>query len=72
MDAERVARVLPVFERITARRGMTAEILFHPGTALVSELGDEFTKPGFNDFHTSPCRKTERDAARKLKPWNKA
>ena len=51
---------------------MTAEILFHPGTALVSELGDEFTKPGFNDFHTSPCRKTERDAARKLKPWNEA
>ena len=66
MDAERVARVLPVFERIAARRGTTAEVLFHPGTALVSELGDEFTKPGFNDFHTSPCRKMERDAAREL------
>lgn len=63
MDAVRLKKVLPAFARLVRHRTITAEILFHPGTALVQELGDEFTKAGFNEFHTSPRRKTEYESA---------
>lgn len=63
MDAVRLKKVLPAFARLVRHRTITAEILFHPGTALAQELGDEFTKAGFNEFHTSLRRKTEYEAA---------
>ena len=67
MDAVRLKAVLPAFARLVRHRSITAEILFHPGTVLAQELGDEFTKAGFNEFHTSPRRKTEDEAASLLR-----
>lgn len=67
MDSVRLKKVLPAFARLVRHRNITAEILFHPGTALVQELGDEFTKLGFNEFHTSPRRKTEYESASLLR-----
>ncbi|MDE7227135.1 MAG: ChbG/HpnK family deacetylase [Treponemataceae bacterium] len=63
MDAVRLKKVLPAFARLVRHRTITAEILFHPGTVLAQELGDEFTKAGFNEFHTSSRRKTEYESA---------
>ena len=63
MDAVRLKKVLPAFAQLVRHRTITAEILFHPGTALAQELGDEFTKAGFNEFHTSSRRKTEYESA---------
>ncbi|MDE6705142.1 MAG: hypothetical protein K2J81_04475 [Treponemataceae bacterium] len=63
MDAVRLKKVLPAFARLVRHRTITAEILFHPGTVLAQELGDEFTKAGFNEFHTSPQRQTEYESA---------
>ncbi len=63
MDSARLKKVLPAFVRLARRRGITAEILFHPGTALAQELDGEFTKAGFNEFHTSPQRQVEYDSA---------
>lgn len=63
MDAVRLKKVLPAFARLVRHRTITAEILFHPGTALAQEFDDEFTKAGFNEFHTSPQRQTEYESA---------
>lgn len=62
MGAERVQKALPNFEKKCKRRGAALEVLFHPGTALPTELTEEFTKPGFNEFHLSAGRKMEYDA----------
>ena len=66
MGAERVKKALPNFEKKRQRRGADLEVLFHPGTALQTELTDEFTKPGFNEFHLSAGRKMEYDALKEL------
>ena len=68
MGAERVQKALPNFEKKCKRRGAGLEVLFHPGTALPDELTDEFTKPGFNEFHLSAGRKTEYDALKAFGP----
>lgn len=65
MDS-RTAKVLPVFEKKARSRGMTAEVLFHPGTMKSCELTDEFTKKGFTAFHLSENRKIESDTIRRL------
>ena len=59
MDGKRLAAVLPAFKRAAQRKGRTLEILFHPGTALPEELGREFTKRGFNEFHLGHGRSIE-------------
>ncbi|MBQ6029110.1 MAG: hypothetical protein IJL24_06240 [Treponema sp.] len=68
MGAERVQKALPNFTKKCQRRGATLELLFHPGTVISAELTDEFTKPGFNEFHLSPGRKMERDALERIAP----
>lgn len=68
MGAELVQKALPNFEKKCKRRGATLELLFHPGTVISAELTDEFTKPGFNEFHLSPGRKMERDALERIAP----
>jgi predicted glycoside hydrolase/deacetylase ChbG (UPF0249 family) len=68
MGAERTQKALPNFEKKCKRRGATLELLFHPGTVISEELTDEFTKPGFNEFHLSPGRKMERDALERIAP----
>lgn len=58
MDS-RIKEVLPVLERKCRKENRSLEILFHPGAVLPSELTDEFTKKGFNEFHISENRRTE-------------
>ena len=73
MGAERVQKALPNFIKECKRFGSDLELLFHPGTVLQTELTDEFTKRGFNDFHLSAGRKVEFDALRKIifqQSWN--
>ncbi len=62
MGGDRVKKSLPNFIKKCEASGAGLEVLFHPGTALSSELTDEFTKPGFNKFHLSEGRKMEFDA----------
>lgn len=55
----RIKDVLPIFSRKAEKKGLSIELLFHPGTMLENELTAEFQKQGFNDFHISDGRKTE-------------
>ncbi len=59
MDGKRLSCILPAFKRKAEKTGRPLEILFHPGTALAGELGREFTKPGFNEFHLGSGRHIE-------------
>ena len=59
MDEKRVRAVMPGLEHFLEGYGGTMEILFHPGRALPEEIGEEFTKKGFVDFHLSNGRKVE-------------
>lgn len=56
---ERVQKVLPKFLKLAEKQSKKVELLFHPGTMKESELTDEFTKQGFNEFHLSENRRIE-------------
>ena len=48
------------------KRGRRLEILFHPGTVLAQELGEEFCNHGANEFHVSEGRHVEYEAVMSL------
>lgn len=60
---ERIHDAIPVFIKEGNTKNRVVELLFHPGTMLETELTEEFTKPGFNEFHLSKNRKIEFDTA---------
>ena len=66
MDEARVKRLLPAMKERADRRGRSLEILFHPGTVLPEELGEEFCNQGANRFHVSEGRRTEYQAVMSL------
>ena len=56
MDYERLKRILPTYISNCNRKGKTLEILFHPGTLLERECGDEFTSEDALKFYLSTNR----------------
>ena len=56
---DRLNKVLPLYFAKASKKNKSVELLFHPGTMLKSELTEEFTKNGFNEFHLSVNRQTE-------------
>lgn len=64
MDS-RVMKIYPDMKKKT-KSGRNLEILFHPGSALPAEIGEEFVKPGFVAFHLSPSRHAENVSVRAL------
>lgn len=63
---ERIHSTIPVFIKKGNTKNRVVELLFHPGTMLETELTEEFTKPGFNEFHLSKNRKIEFDTTNNL------
>lgn len=60
MDAGRVGKILPdIIDRSSHK---TVEVLFHPGRMLGSEMGPEYNKEGFNNFHLDKGRMIEKKA----------
>lgn len=66
MSLERVSCILPYLKKTAEKRNCNLEILFHPGTALISEMGEEFNHPGANVFYLSQGRQKEYEAMMKL------
>lgn len=62
MDKARVERIWPDMMRYIERRGRMLEIVFHPGRVLEEEIGEEYVKKGFVEFHLSENRVIEKDA----------
>lgn len=62
MDEDRLAEVLPLFEKLAEKKKCMVEVLFHPGSVKKEEIAPEFTKPGFVQFHLSNNRHVEFDA----------
>lgn len=66
MSLKRVKRILPYLKKAADRQNCNLEILFHPGTAQVSEMGEEFNHPGANEFYLSKGRQMEYEAMMNL------
>ena len=62
MDKARVERIWPDMMRYIERRDRMLEIVFHPGQVLEEEIGEEYVKKGFVEFHLSENRVIEKDA----------
>jgi hypothetical protein len=63
MDKDRLPAILPVFAKKSQKKQRVSEILFHPCLMTSDEITNEFNKEGINDFHLSPNRMIEYDAA---------
>jgi len=61
----RVIKILPNIIKKANKKRM--EVLFHPGSVLKEEIGTEFVKPGFVEFHLSEGRIIENQTVRALK-----
>lgn len=66
MDADRIIRLYEPMLGYCKQKGKNLEILFHPGTVLKEEIGEEFVKEGFVQFHLSKGREIERWAVENL------
>lgn len=66
MDFDRVSSVLGLFKEYCRKRRYSLEVLFHPGRMKKEEITAEFTKSGFNEFHTSYNRNIEKESAAML------
>ena len=66
MDEVRVNALLPMLMKAANKRKRQLEVLFHPGSALGEEIGEEFNHPAANEFYLSKDRKVEYEAMMKL------
>ena len=66
MDERRVNRLLANMCRQSERRHRHLEILFHPGSLMKEEMGEEFCDLGANKFHLSTNRSKEFEAVMEL------
>ncbi len=62
MDARRVDRILPLMKEQAYKKGRVLEILFHPGSSLQEEMGEEFSNEGGREFYLSEGRRVEYEA----------
>lgn len=61
MDLERVAKLLPSFERIAKRRGLPLEVLCHPGGVKAPDGLMDIKNKDCVAFYTSSGRKKEKE-----------
>lgn len=66
MDERRVNKLLANMCRQSERRHRHLEILFHPGSLIKEEMGEEFCNVGANNFHLSQNRSKEFEAVMEL------
>lgn len=66
MDERRVNKLLTNMRRQSERRNRHLEILFHPGSLIKEEMGEEFCDLGANRFHLSKNRSKEFEAVMEL------
>lgn len=66
MDEIRVRELLPGLIKVAENKKVQLEVLFHPGSALVEEVGEEFNHPDANKFYLAPDRKVEYEAMMKM------
>lgn len=66
MDHKRVKAVLPELKQKTGKKNLMLEVLFHPGTALIEEVGEEFVSQDAKKFYFSAGRKAEYEAMMSL------
>jgi len=66
MDIERVQTLLPELKKYACKKNRSLEVLFHPGSALIEEVGEEFNHPEGNKFYLSPNRQVEYEAMMQL------
>lgn len=67
MDEKRVKGLLPQLKKAAEKRGVTLELLFHPGSALKEEtVREEFVSADANKFYLSDNRKVEYRAVMSL------
>lgn len=59
MDLERVSRLLPGMREYAGKHNRHLEVIFHPGTALESEMRAEFCNADANEFYLSANRHVE-------------
>lgn len=62
MDKNRVGKLLPLMEAQAKKKGRKLEVLFHPGTTVPNEIGEEFSNKGNLIFYLSEGRHTEYEA----------
>lgn len=67
MDLERVTAVLPDLKKRAEKKKVTLEVLFHPGSALKEEVGEEFVSEEAKEFYFSKGREIEYYAMMHLK-----
>lgn len=66
MDEKRVRKLLPVMKAKADRESRILEILFHPGSLLQEEVGEEFSSKDSLEFYFSKGRKAEYQALNKI------
>lgn len=62
MDGDRMEKLYPLMKVYGERKKKGMEVLFHPGSVLKEEIGEEFVKKGFVGFHLSEGRRKEYEA----------
>lgn len=62
MDKRRVSSLLPAMKAQAGKRKRTLEILFHPGSSTLEEMGEEFNSEGSKQFYLSGGRREEYEA----------
>ena len=67
MDASRLKTLIPGLKACAERKALPLEILFHPGTGMKEEMGEEFNHLDANDFYLSPNRKIEYESMMELR-----
>lgn len=66
MDIHRVTAILPDLKKKAAKKNVALEVLFHPGTALKEEIGEEFVSEEAKEFYFSSGREIEYQAMMQL------
>ena len=66
MAGKHVETLLPKYEAFAAKRGMDAELVFHPGYVEQGETFMEGVRPDFCKFYFSPWRKKEFETVNNL------
>ena len=66
MDRDRLDILLPEMKKKAAAKERCLEILFHPGSLLQEEIGEEFVSEGATRFYLSDGRKIEKEAVMAL------
>lgn len=71
MDRDRIGILLPYMKKKAEDKGRCLEILFHPGSLLEEEAGEEFVSEGAKQFYLSDGRRIEKNAVMSMRTEEK-